>query len=89
MGKTGEMTDHIIGEIECGERDEVFETLQVIRVREKFSNVALQSDGQSCCCEGTDTSAPLNGPFLTIKMKSDKNKDHIFIITVEQGISGN
>ena len=43
MRETGEMTDHIVGEIQCGEGDEMFETLKVIRVREKLANVAFYS----------------------------------------------
>ena len=34
MRETGEMTDHIVGEIQCRQGDEMFEALKVIRVRE-------------------------------------------------------
>ena len=43
MGETGEMTDHIVREIQCGQGDEMSEALNVIRVRETFSNVAFYS----------------------------------------------
>ena len=43
VGETGEVTDHIVGEIQCGQGDEMFETLKVIRVREKLANVAFYS----------------------------------------------
>ena len=91
MGKTGEMTDHIIGEIECGEGHQMFEALHVIRVREKFLLryfALLQLDDQSGYCEGRDTSVPPNVPFLTTIL-SKSHKYHIFIIMVVEGISGN
>ena len=43
MRETSEMTDHIVGEIQCRQGDEMFETLKVIRVREKLANVAFYS----------------------------------------------
>ena len=38
MGEAVEMTDHVVGEIQCGEGAEMFETLHVIRVREEEGN---------------------------------------------------
>ena len=29
MGETGEMTDHVVGEIQCRQRDQMFEALEL------------------------------------------------------------
>ena len=43
MGKTGEMTDQIVGEIQCRQGDEMLEPLHIITARERLSNVAFYS----------------------------------------------
>ena len=73
MGETGEMGDHVVGEIQCREGDKVSEALQLSELERSLTLLShLQSGDLSCCCEGRDTSVPPNGPFLTTKMKSDK-----------------